>query len=224
MGSKKVQVASATPAESQSTDLKLNHFLRQHKTFMVLVAIGFLGGVVWFIGMRFLLVSSPETHYHANFAVYIKGVREDFTLPTYYEEVAACTSSYVNNPKGRVHMHGKVNDVIHVHDKRVTYGHFFQNIGWNVGDEYIASLDALYQSSEQYKLRYFINGKEVDNITNRVIGNLDKLLVSYDTPSADLADQINTVTSTANKVNEYQDPAGCGGLNGAGYDSFGNRV
>jgi hypothetical protein len=196
----------------------------RYQPIIILVFVGFLAGILWFTAMRFFLVQSPETHYHANFAVYIDSKREEFKDFTYFEEVAACTSAYESNPKGRVHMHGQINDVIHVHDKRVTYGNFFQNLGWNVGDEYIASRESMYQTTEDKKVVYILNGEEVESIGNRVIGNLDQLLVAYGSINTDFDAQFKTVNNTAEEVNKYQDPASCGGLNGAGHDSFKSRL
>ncbi len=199
--------------------------MNKYKTVALLVGIGFLGGVLWLAAMRFFLVATPETHYHANFAVYINGQREAFEEFTYYEEVAACTSGYADNPKGRVHMHDQVNDVIHVHDKRVTYGNFFQNIGWNVGPGYIATLDRVYVADEDNTVVYMLNGEKVRDISGRVIGNLDRLLVAYgDASDEELQRWYDDVPATAEEVNKYQDPASCSGIGGAGYDSLGNRI
>lgn len=195
------------------------------KKTLLLVAIGFAGGFAWLAGLRFFIAQPEETHYHSNFAVYINGEREEFDLPTYYEEVAACTTAYHDNPKGRVHMHGQVNDVIHVHDQRVTYGNFFQNIGWGIGKNYLSTLDGTFVADDEHDLTFILNGEEIDSITNRVIGNLDKLLVSYGSASdEELQRQYETVADTAEETNKYQDPGSCGGLNGAGHDSFGNKL
>ncbi len=195
------------------------------KQVTLLVVIGFVGGFLWLAGLRFFLVQSSETHYHANFAVYVDGEREPFEEFTYFEEVAACTSDYADNPKGRVHMHDNVSDVIHVHDQRVTYGNFFQNIGWNVGPGYLAALNQVHKDDGANRVVYILNGEKVSNITNRVIGNLDRLLVSYGDASDDeLQDWYGEVSSTAEEVNKYQDPASCSGVGGAGYDSIGNRL
>jgi hypothetical protein len=218
MAKKKVEV------EANSAWSLIKRFYRRNQTILLCVKVGFLAGLLWFTAMRFFLVPSPETHYHANFAVYIDGVREDFSEFTYYEEVAACTSAYHNHPKGRVHMHDKVNDVIHVHDKRVTYGNFFQNIDWNVGDEYITALDKIYQTGNGKKVVYILNGTEVERIDNRVIGNTDQVLISYGADATDFKAQYESISDTAAEVNNKPDPASCGGLNGAGSDGFVNRL
>ena len=195
----------------------------RNKTTIILVAIGFFGGLLWFTAIRFFLVQPEETHFHANFAVFINGEREDFSESTYYEEVAACTAEYENNPKGRVHMHDQINDVIHVHDKRVTYGHFFQNIGWAVSADVLATINNVYQESDTAKLTYMLNGEKVDRIDNKMISSLDKLLVSYG-PNDDVESQYATIGNSAEEKNKYQDPSSCSGLNGAGHDSFMNKL
>lgn len=217
---------SSQPAETRLSSYRsrLKRLFVRYQAVFPLLAIGFIGGFLWLAGMRYLLVRSPETHYHANFAVYINDEREDFSEFTYFEEVAACTSAYADNPKGRVHMHDQVGDVIHVHDKRVTYGAFFENIGWGVGDDYIATLGSLYQTDADNEVTYILNGETVDAIATRLIGNEDHLLVSYGPSGTDFMAQYDTIASTAAEVNKYQDPSTCGGLNGAGYDSFGSRL
>lgn len=209
--------------QQQATVVRLGFWTR-YKFILALLAVGFIAGFLWLAALRFFLVKSPETHYHANFAVYINGEREPFEEFTYYEEVAACTSEYADNPKGRAHMHDRVNDVIHVHDKRVTYGNFFQNIGWNVGGDYLATLDRVYQNSGNDRVVYMLNGERVRDITNRVIGNMDRLLVVYgDTSDEQIKSWFDGVAYSAEEVNKYQDPASCSGIGGAGYDSLGSR-
>lgn len=198
--------------------------LRIHKQALLLVGLGFLGGLLWLAAMRFILVQPAQTHYHANFAVYIQGEREQFDEFTYYEEVAACSSEYDNNPRGRVHMHDEVNDVIHVHDKRVTYGQFFQNIGWSVGNGFIADRNDVYVADNEKGVNYILNGEEVPNIASRVIESTDRLLVSYGQSGADLDAQFESVGTTAAEVNGKPDPASCGGLNGPGQDDFTARL
>lgn len=191
----------------------------------VVLLIGFIGGFLWLAGIRFFAAQPEEVHYHANFAVYINGEREEFSLPTYYEEVAACTTAYANNPKGRTHMHDRINDVIHVHDARVTYGNFFQVLGWGIGKNYLATSEKVYLPDANNKLTFILNGEEIDSITNKVIGNLDKLLVSFgDDSDEQLKAQYDAISNSAEEKNKYQDPSSCSGLNGAGHDSFGNKL
>ncbi|MDQ3123845.1 MAG: hypothetical protein M3Q14_04145 [bacterium] len=196
-----------------------------NKYLTLLVVISFLAGVLWLAAVRFLIVRSEETHYHANFAVYINNIRLGFNETSFYEEIAACSVENDNNPKGRVHMHEQVSDVIHIHDKRVTYGNFFHNIGWNAGDEVLETNDEIYQTLDSIKLTYILNGQKTERIDNRIIGNADQLLVSYGQANdAELKAQFNSISNSAVEVNNKPDPASCSGLNEAGHDSFLERL
>lgn len=213
-----------TPPPATSFISTLGGKLRRNLPGLSLLLIGFIVGVLWFGTLRFLLVHPAETHYHANFAVYINGQREEFAGPGYYEEIAACTSAYDNNVKGRVHMHDNVNDVIHVHDKRVSYADFFENIGWNIGPDFIHTDTTLYTNNDQAKMMFMLNGQKVDRVDNLVIGDKDRLLVSYGPVDTDLAAQFKTVASTAAAVDAEQDPSTCSGLNGPSEDTFRVRL
>jgi hypothetical protein len=214
---------SPTPAPA-STVKKMLGKLRHNVPGLTLLGIGFIVGVLWFGALRFLLVHPTETHYHANFAVYINGQREEFMGPGYYEEIAACTTAFANNPKGRAHMHDNINDVIHVHDKRVTYQDFFENIGWSVGSDYIHTDTTLYANSDSATVKFMLNGKQVDRVDSMIIGDKDRLLVSYGSADTDLNAQYATVANTAAQVDAKQDPASCSGLNGPGEESFTARL
>jgi hypothetical protein len=191
---------------------------------LTLLLAGFIAGIVWFGALRFFLVHPAETHYHANFAVYINGQREEFKSFTYYEEIAACTTAFADNPKGRVHMHDNVNDVIHVHDKRVTYTDFFENLNWSIGTDFIHTDATLYSNNDQAKMKFVLNGEQVSRIDNRVIGDKDRLLVSYGPADTDLDAQYKTVADSAEEVDQKQDPASCSGLNGPGEESVSARL
>lgn len=199
-------------------------FWRRYRTVILVACTGFVAGFLWLAALRYLLVPSGEVHYHANFAVYINGEREAFKDFTYYEEVAACTGAYASNPKGRVHMHNQVNNEIHVHDSRVTYGAFFQNLGWNVGDNYLATRGRIYQTGTGSRLVFILNGEKVDSITNRLIASEDRLLVSFGPENTDFQAQFDGISKTAAELNHTPDPATCGGLNGTGYNNFVGRL
>src|SRR5476651_440128 len=102
-------------------------------TWLVLV-LGMVIGVLVLGAIRFVAYSAPdEVHYHANFAVFINGQKEQFKDPGLYEETSMCTISTTKTPMERAHMHDQVNNVVHVEDSAVTWGQFFENIGWTVG-------------------------------------------------------------------------------------------
>lgn len=211
--------AKTTKANSRTTLARI----RRNMASILLLISGFIVGVVWLGSLRFFLVKPSETHYHSNFAVYIDGVREEFKSFTYYEEVAACTSQYADNPKGRVHLHDNVNDVIHVHDKRVTYADFFSNINWALGPDFVRNDNGLITNTADKSWVFILNGEKKDRVDNVIIGDQDKLLLSYGSATTDFNAQYDKIENKAKETDSYQDPASCSGLNGPGGNSFSER-
>lgn len=174
---------------------------------------GLILGALLILGIRFISYQPEEgTHYHANLAVYINGQREQFANPIYYTEVEeSCAAQGSVTPHERAHMHDNVNDAVHIEDEAVTWGHFFQNIGWAVDAKFIKTHDQLLLADEQNKVTFILNGKPTDGINRLVVGNEDKLLVSYGTASgSDLDKYYQSIASTARKYNQTPDPASCG--------------
>src|SRR4051794_34250581 len=98
-----------------------------------LLVTGAILGALVLLGIRFFSYSPEHVHYHANFAVYLNGAREEFKGSQYYQEVNVCSADgNISLPQQRTHMHENINSVIHVHDHAVTWGQFFNNLGWSV--------------------------------------------------------------------------------------------
>lgn len=188
---------------------KLKNF-RWSDLFMVL-AIFFAGALSY--GMaRFVLLDKNETHYHANFALYINGQKEEFRNFTYYEEISACSKELENNPKSRVHMHDNVNDIIHIHDKAVTWSNFFENLGFTFGDNILVTQKDTYLNTASSKFTYILNGEKVDNIATKVIKSEDVLLISYGDETLSINEQrYNSISKNANEYNQKSDPSTCSG-------------
>lgn len=179
------------------------------------LGIGLLLGAVLILAIRFATYNPQHTHYHANFAVYLNGQRELFKDPTYYQDVAACTAYDNLTPVERAHIHDNVNNVVHVHDKAVTWGQFFENLGWYLGDDFIKTRDHLFVASGDQKLHILLNGQDYTGlapVSNMVIGDQDKLLVSFgDVSKSDLTKEYAGINNNAKKADETQDPASCSG-------------
>jgi hypothetical protein len=175
---------------------------------------GLLLAFVVLLGIRFITYNPHKVHYHANFAVYINGQQELFKDPTYYEEVALCNTGSMT-PQARTHMHDEEAGVIHVHDDAVTWGQFFENLGWEIGPDFVHTRDKLYVADDTNKLNVLLNGQnltDVTNITNQVIHDRDRLLVSYGAiDQATLDHEYATVPNNAAEVDKKQDPASCAG-------------
>lgn len=178
----------------------------------IAVLIGFLVGIVWLVALRFVLIDKEEVHYHANFAVFVDGERLPFDRFSFYEEIEACGGNGVDSPKIRAHMHDQINHVVHVHDRGATWGHFFANLGYTNGDIVFRTDSTVYVEDEDTKIRFMLNGEEVDTTANRTIGDLDVLLISIgDLTDDDLRQQYDQIQQDAAVYNENDDPSACSG-------------
>jgi hypothetical protein len=194
------------------------------KKWFIFVA-GLLLGALIILGIR-IATYEPEKkiHYHANFAVYINGQREQFKNPTLYEETTMCTNENEedessDNPNERAHMHDNVNNVVHVEDSAVTWGQFFENLGWSLGTTtLVTDKGTVYREQGSDKLNIIINGQDytdLGGITNHVIKDEDRLLLSYgDENIQTVMDQYKAIPSTARKYDTTPDPKSCSGQEG----------
>ena len=169
------------------------------------------------MGVRFATYQPGRVYYHANFAVYLNGQRELFKGPQYYQEVAICSNNKgITIPQQCAHMHDNDNGLVHVHDHAVTWGQFFENLGWYVGPNFIQTdTGTNYTASDQTKLHIVINGQDytdLTQITNTVIKDNDRLLVSFgDIDQTTLDQEFKTVPATAHHADVTPDPASCSG-------------
>jgi hypothetical protein len=183
------------------------------RSLLLAALIGFLAGVLWLVAVRFLTYRDDTVHYHANFALYINGEREQFDNFTFYEEVQSCGGDDLNNPRIRVHMHDQVNHVVHVHDHAATWGHFFANLGFGLTDAALKTDDALYVGGVGgNELTFILNGEKVSTIANRVIGDEDVLLIDYGQDDEDaLQGRYDDISTDAGEYNQKADPSACKG-------------
>jgi hypothetical protein len=173
-------------------------------------------GAAIVLGIRFFTYKPNDVHYHANFALYINGQREQFKGIQYYADIEICTASTDMTPAGRAHMHDEVNNVVHVEDHAVTWGQLFANIGWYMGPTFISSPDGtIYAENGDNKLNVIINGQDytdIGGVANTVIKDQDKLLVSFGSESGTtLMQQYNAIPSTAHHYDITKDPKSCSG-------------
>lgn len=179
--------------------------------------VGVVLGVVGLLVIRFATYQPVQVHYHANFAVYINGQREQFSGPQFYQEVAICSSTNsITIPQQRAHMHDNVNSVVHVHDHATTWGQFFENLGWFVGPNFVETdSGTIYTENGADKLHVIIDGQDYTDltpITNMVIKDKSQLLLSYgDISDVSLKQEYASVPATAAKYDVTKDPASCSG-------------
>lgn len=199
---------------TNSVSLVPMNVLRGASRAQILVGLaGVVIGIVVLTAVRFALIKDESVHHHANFALYVNGERDDFESFTFYEEVASCNGDAADNPKTRVHMHGQVNNVVHVHDAASTWGHFFANLDYTLGNDVLKTDEGvLVDGADGNQLTFYLNGEEVDGLANRTINSEDKVLINYgDENEAKLKQRYESITANAGEYNHRPDPAACAG-------------
>lgn len=187
--------------------LRLVPRIEQKQALFVLIGIAL--GILLFGLIRFVAQPAP-THYHANFAVFINGQRQEFKGAQYYEEIASCSAE--ERPAGRVHMHDNVNHVVHVHEKLMTWGNFFTVLGLSLTDKAYFDGERAFVDGRQGNLRFVLNDKPVLTVANKVIESEDRLLISFGSEdSTQLQQQFAQIITDAGDYNRKQDPAACRG-------------
>ena len=173
----------------------------------------FLLGALTIVAVRFAAIKDTSVHYHADFVLYVNGQKDEFKSFTFYEEVQSCSADDANNVKDNAHMHDNKAGLVHVHAAGVTWGQFFSNLGYTVGDNVIETDEGVFADGQDgNKLTFMLNGQEVDAIANRVVGNTDRLLINYGKEDkAELQTYHNALPNEANKANTQNDPAACSG-------------
>ena len=148
-----------------------------------LIAIAVLSGIVAIVGVSAynftnLTQSAPgappgagklgDEHEHASILVKIFGDKLDFSLPAYQVK-----SSWI-------HFEANDGNTIHRHSSGVALGYLFQTIKIGLDDKCFNFPDGRkFCTSEDYSLKFFVNHKPVPGITDLIIHNDDRILVSY---------------------------------------------
>jgi hypothetical protein len=179
-----------------------------------LIIIGLLvSGLALVAWSLFRPAPQVSTHYHANFAIFIDGERLDFSSDGYMEDLANCADDYkIQFAEDRAHLHENDSDVIHIHDDGVTWGHYLANLGFGFGDDYLVNDDKkLYQAQAGKSIKFVLNGKKSANLFNQLVGNEDRLLISFGSEDLEtvLKEQYTQVANSAHEHNEKDDPGSC---------------
>ena len=155
-----------------------------------LIAIGVLAvvaAIVGYAGYEFatLTVDTPggpegagplgSDHVHAGMLVRIFGDKFDFSLPAYQ----------IKTPW--IHFEAQNGDTVHRHATGVTLGYLFDSISITVDEDeecFIFPDERRFCTDGEYSLKFYINGDRVDRITDYVVQEDDRILISYgsDTP------------------------------------------
>lgn len=181
---------------------------QQWLVLLIGVGLGFVALLSWHVATA----STGAVHYHANFHLYIDGERHEFDNFTYYEEVQACEPIDGVRPESRAHMHDFIDHVVHVHDDGVTWGHFFANLGYTLGNDVLVTRDGLVTNDGDNRLRFILNGEPTRSVANVLIQGKDVLLIDYsDDDIEQLKQRYADIPTDAHHYNEKDDPSACAG-------------
>ena len=184
------------------------------KTVVIGSIMGVFVGALVILGIRFVTYKLETVHYHANFAAYINGKEQSFNGAMYFLD-GGCTMSNKMTPERRAHMVQGIPGVVHVQDNAVTWGQFFENIGWYVGPDFIETSDGtMYKTDGQNKLHIIIDGQDytrLGGITDQAIKDKDRLLLSFGNENQAVVDQqYKSVPTTAARYDGMKNASACG--------------
>ena len=115
-----------------------------------------------------------SAHEHASISVKIFGDEFDFTKPEFQLQ-----SHFI-------HLENSNGYVIHRHSNDVPLDYFFETLNIGLKSDCIVFNDITeYCSNEDYTLKFYINGKQVDDLRDYLIINGDLILISYGSENQD---------------------------------------
>ena len=148
-----------------------------------LIAIGVLAVIGVIVGYSaYLFANMTETapggpegagalgseHSHAGILVKIFGDTFDFSAPAYQIKSAW------------IHFEGNDGTTIHKHATGVKLGYLFETLRLGLDDQCFEFQDGRsFCTNEDYNLKFFINGEEVDDVRDYELNEDDKILISY---------------------------------------------
>ena len=149
----------------------------------ILIAAGILaaiGAIVAWSAVEFTQLDSSapgappgagllgDDHQHASVLVRIFGDKFDFSVPAYQ----------IKN--SWIHFEAQDGSTIHRHSTGVTLGYMFDTLGIQTTEDcYIFPDGREFCNNEDYSLKYYINHEKVPSISDYVIMEGDRILISY---------------------------------------------
>jgi len=115
-----------------------------------------------------------DEHEHASILVRVFGDKFDFSGPAFQIK-----SSWI-------HFEAQDGTTIHRHSSGVTMGFLFDGLGITINDEcYIFPDGRQFCTNEDYSLKYYINHEQVSDLSDYVLEDQDRILISYGNESFD---------------------------------------
>jgi hypothetical protein len=132
-------------------------------------------------------------HWHADFALYIRGERFDFNKPEFVSK-----EGEEKNPW--VHIHEPRYGVVHAHREQTTWDEFLTSLGFSLTDTSLTlpSGEKLETNATE-QLKFYVNGVRIDTLMFQDILDLNQVLITYgsETDAEVLGGQWPAVTDEA---------------------------
>jgi len=156
---------------------------KRKNTLITVAVLSAIGAIVAVSAYNFTLLSESapgappgsgtlgDEHVHSSMLVKLHGDSFDFSSPAYQIK-----SSWI-------HFEAQDGTTIHRHSTGVALGFLFKSLGIGLDDEcYTFSGtggDRVFCTNEQYSLKFYVNHAQIDNLTDYVFEDEDKILISY---------------------------------------------
>ncbi len=128
-------------------------------------------------------------HEHADLKVFVYGKAVDFSKERFESSNERSLSEFM-------HFHNHDGDVIHIHATKVPLSYFFRTFNATL-DADCVGVDARYCSNTTDSLKFYVNGKAMQNPGAYVPKESDRILISFGPAGEDVSAQLENVTSNA---------------------------
>ena len=116
-------------------------------------------------------------HWHADFALYIRGERYDFNQTRFFSTADEELSE-------NVHIHEPYHAIVHVHREGTTWREFFDSLGFDLTDQCLTTPEGeQHCASNDEQLSFILNGVRVDSLAFQDITDIDRALISFGSES-----------------------------------------
>tara|TARA_B100000949_G_C14228183_1_gene427702 strand:+ start:148 stop:762 length:615 start_codon:yes stop_codon:yes gene_type:complete len=151
---------------------------------IISVILAIVGLIAWAAITGPSIGPAGSVHEHQDILAVVDGEQINFSLPEYAQK---------NN---YIHFHGDPDPpVIHQHARDATLGYFFEALDMEIGDDFIVVQSGkTYRNQNDKEFKVYVNGDQISNPAEHILGSFDKILVYYGNDSEEeienLIDQI----------------------------------
>ncbi|MCA9360263.1 hypothetical protein H6785_01375 [Candidatus Nomurabacteria bacterium] len=138
------------------------------------------------------IAHNEEYHVHTDFRIYIEDEQLDLSADK-YKTTAKHEHGY------ETHLHDNEGGVEHIHAENVSFASFLDSIGLKLTDDCLTTDDQKeYCRDESNVLEMFVNGEQIDTISEYIPVDEDRILLYFGEPNnPKIEDYINEIPSDA---------------------------